>query len=62
VDSMSKLVCKNCGYENKSTMKFCVNCGTKLEKEIVPVENEEIENRFVSDHYPILATLRLKKS
>jgi endonuclease/exonuclease/phosphatase family metal-dependent hydrolase len=28
----------------------------------VEIDNGKIENRFVSDHYPILATLRLKKS
>lgn len=46
---MSKLVCQNCGYENKNTMKFCINCGTKLEKETISVEKEETENRFCEE-------------
>lgn len=46
---MSKLVCQNCGYENKSTMKFCINCGTKLEKETISAEKEETENRFCEE-------------
>ena len=46
---MSKLVCKNCGYANKSTMKFCINCGTKLEKEVELVENEGTENHFCEE-------------
>lgn len=46
VFKIGKVFCQNCGYENKDKMKFCINCGTKLEKETNSVEKEENEKRF----------------
>ncbi|MBE6650969.1 MAG: zinc-ribbon domain-containing protein [Ruminococcaceae bacterium] len=35
------MICKNCGKENENTIKFCENCGTKLEEEILESPAEE---------------------
>ncbi len=49
VFNMGKVICQNCGYENKDKMKFCTNCGTKLEKETLSLKKEENENRFCEE-------------
>ncbi len=49
VFNMGKVICQNCGYENKDKMKFCTNCGTKLEKETISLKKEENENRFCEE-------------
>lgn len=33
-----KMICKNCGTENKDTAKFCKKCGTELKQEEKTVE------------------------
>ena len=42
------MVCKNCGKENKYDTKFCIQCGSKLEKIIVD-KNSEIDENSVDN-------------
>ncbi|MBU1536189.1 zinc ribbon domain-containing protein, partial [Myxococcota bacterium] len=37
---MSTVICKNCGRENRSHFKFCLGCGTELNKDNVIVTPE----------------------
>lgn len=34
------MICKNCGKELPDNISFCTNCGTKVEKDVKPIENE----------------------
>src|SRR4030095_10369252 len=34
----TKLTCAQCGYENEPERVYCHNCGTKLERSILPKE------------------------
>ena len=42
------MVCRNCGKYNEDWMQFCSECGTKLEKELPPLpqDNNEKYNQY----------------
>ncbi len=36
IEKAAKLVCKDCGHENEPQRVYCHNCGTKLERAVLP--------------------------
>ncbi len=37
------MICKNCGHENSQDSAFCAKCGTQLEAEFAPVQQESVQ-------------------
>lgn len=44
-DKVLKLICKECGYENEAQRVYCHNCGTKLDRSIIPKAEEKTSGR-----------------
>src|SRR5581483_1556682 len=40
---MATLICKQCNYENEGERIYCHNCGSKLDRSVLPVEKSKPE-------------------
>jgi hypothetical protein len=40
----NKLTCTQCSYENEPERVYCHNCGTKLDRSLLPTDNEKEES------------------
>jgi hypothetical protein len=49
--------CPNCGAENEPEVRFCVECGTPLESQAVPlsIEDDDANDRTILSSMPLVA-------
>ncbi|MCE9610564.1 MAG: zinc ribbon domain-containing protein [Chthoniobacter sp.] len=53
----ANLPCEKCGHENEAERVYCHNCGTKLDRSLLPQDNDKTKK----DESPEAAQKRIKK-
>src|SRR5450432_3764320 len=42
---MATLICKQCGHENEAERVYCHNCGTKLDRSLLPDDSKKQDSK-----------------